>query len=104
MDTKFSNDIVQKNFEFRQYLDEVHKPDRRDWNVKPSNNEVMVEEGWRIVIKNNSSRVIQNVAKDLQDYLNASMNVAALLDKRDDLHSALKEDNVILLATKEDLA
>jgi hypothetical protein len=95
---------IEKNFEFRRYLDEIHKPDRRDWNVRASENEVTVEDGWKIIIKNNSSKVIQNVASDLQDYLLKSMNVSVLLVRNDDLQAVMNEDkHFILLATKEDL-
>lgn len=95
---------VEKSYQFRHFIDKVHKPDRRDWNVKCGSNEVLIEEGWKIIIKNEASGVIQNVAKDLQDYLFTSMNVSVLLVKKDDLITVLNEDSrFIILATKEDL-
>lgn len=103
VETRFNNK-VERSYQFRQYIDEVHKPDRRDWDIHCDSNEVMIEEGWKIVIKNESSELIKNVAKDLQDYFFTSMNVSVLLVKVEDLSAFVNEDKkYIILATKEDM-
>ncbi|NSW57602.1 MAG: hypothetical protein HPY44_16450 [Armatimonadetes bacterium] len=71
--------MSERNFQFRQRLNRVHRPDRRDPALTPADNEVVVEKGWRIAIPEGASEYITGVAQDLQDYFLTSMGVPTLL-------------------------
>ena len=72
----------EKNYEFRRVLEKVHTPNRRDPNAVCGNQETELTEGWTILVEQDCSHVILNVAKDLQDYLLVSMNISVLLKKK----------------------
>jgi len=69
----------ERNFQFRQRLNVVHLPDRRDPGLQPSEGETAVEHGRRIVVGTQATDYVTGVAKDLQDYLFTSMDVSTLL-------------------------
>ncbi|MFH1904242.1 MAG: hypothetical protein ABIK53_01795 [bacterium] len=100
-----SNKILnEKNYEFRRRLDVVHLPDRRNFNLKHEKDEVIVEEGWSVVISKKATQLVLNVAKDLQDYLLVSMNVSVLLERVDNVASVAQQGSkTIILTTKEEL-
>lgn len=96
--------MIERNYEFRKRLLEVHKPDRRDYSAILQSNEVMVDDNWDIVIPDNADRVMLNAAKDLQDYLFTSMGVSVRLNKVS--NNILKNElecngKKIILVTKE---
>lgn len=91
----------EKNYEFRKFLENIHTPDRRDYTVVCGENEVQINDGWTIVVEKDCSKVILNVAKDLQDYLLTSMNVSVLLKISKDLTPDMEQgENVIILAER----
>lgn len=91
----------EKNYQFRRLLEQVHIPNRRDYSVICGSNEVQITEGWMILVEEGCSRVILNVAKDLQDYLLDSMNVSVLLKRKADLTWDMEHGNkVIILAER----
>lgn len=71
--------MPERNFQFRQRLNTVHRSDRRDPALQPQTNEIAVQDGWRIVIAPDASQYLTDVAKDLQDYLYTSMQVSTIL-------------------------
>jgi len=94
----------ERSYQFRQYLDEVHKPGRRDPAVRCGNGESIIENGWKIIVKEDAADIIINAAKDLQDYFFTSMNVSVLLMKEEHLDQVIvKEKQIIVLATRDDL-
>lgn len=91
----------EKNYEFRRVLEKVHTPDRRDNSVVCGENEIEIKEGWTILVEENCSHVILNVAKDLQDYLLVSMQVSVLLKKKPDIETDMQQGkNVIILVER----
>ncbi|WP_409345527.1 hypothetical protein [Paenibacillus sp. MBLB4367] len=96
--------MSEKNYEFRKRLEVVHKPDRRDPNVRASAQEVEITDEWRIVIAKDAGPVVLNVAKDLQDYLLVSMDVSVPVRRvSDPALAASSEENVIVLAERRQL-
>jgi len=66
---------MERNYDFRQRLLEIHKPNRRmDW-AKPSSNDVEVTDEWIVSLPSLESPVLYNAAKDLVDYFAVSMGV-----------------------------
>lgn len=92
------------NYDFRKRLLEVHKQNRRDHSVGLSQDEVMVDDDWTIVVSDNAGRVIFNAARDLQDYLLVSMGVSVRLKKFCGIETEAVQDTFkLILATKEEL-
>jgi hypothetical protein len=71
--------MPERNFQFRQRLNEVHRSDRRDPEAQPRPGETAVGEGWRIVYEADASDYLVGVAQDLQDYFLTSMGIPMLL-------------------------
>ena len=49
--------MSERNYEFRRRITVVHRPNRRDQTIKPSPEEVLIEDGWSIVIPTNKVNV-----------------------------------------------
>ena len=95
---------MERNYEFRKRLEVVHKPNRRQENLVLEIDELLIDDGWTILIGNRAPQLVINVAKDLQDYLFTSMNVSVLIKRTEELaNAALQGESVIILATKEEL-
>ncbi len=93
----------EKNYEFRRFLEKIHQPDRRNYAAVCTDQEIEITEQWAILVEKACSKVILNVAKDLQDYLLTSMNVSVLLKIEDDLTQEMeKGSKVIILAERAD--
>lgn len=71
--------MSERNFQFRQRLNTVHRSDRRDPAATPATGETVISDSWRIAVPADSSEYLIGVAKDLQDYLFASMGVSTLM-------------------------
>ncbi|MCD9021632.1 hypothetical protein [Cohnella silvisoli] len=95
---------MESKYEFRRRLEEVHKPNRRDPNIRASQNELEIADDWRIVVGEAAGSLLLNTAKDLQDYLFTSMNVSVrLLRVKDVQEAAASGERLIVLATKEEM-
>ena len=100
----FWGGIVERNYKFRKRLEIVHQPNLRTENVVLAKDEVLIEDGWTILISADCEKLVENVAKDLQDYLFTSMNVSVLIKRTEELaNAALQGESVIILATKDEL-
>ena len=67
--------MPEVNYQFRERMLQVHKPDRRmPWAVC-GNDQVEVTSGWRICIPDRKDPVLYNAARDLEDYFAVSMGV-----------------------------
>ncbi len=71
--------MAERNFQFRQRLNTIHRTDRRDPAEQPRDGETVIGEGWQIVVNPSPSDYLLGVAQDLQDYLLRSMGVSTLL-------------------------
>lgn len=71
--------MVERNFQFRERLNVVHRSDRRDPAAQPNAGETIIADGWRIVLPAEPSAYLVGLGKDLQDYLFTSMGVSTLL-------------------------
>jgi len=74
--------MVERNFQFRRQLNEVHQRDRRNSALRPDATETEISNGWTIEIRPGAGAVLLQVAKDLQDYFLTSMNVSVMLLRR----------------------
>ena len=88
----------EKNYDFRKELMQVHKPNRRDLSLAPNKNEFVLTDGLCIVLPENANIVVTTAAKDFADYLDVSMNIAAVVSKK-----ALDDWQCIKLCINEDI-
>ncbi len=88
--------MAERNFQFRQRLNTIHRSDRRDPDARPRDGETVLGSGWRIVVSPDASDSLVGVAQDLQDYLLRSMGLSALVLRADEAPA----EQSILLTTK----
>ena len=88
---------MERNYEYRKRLTQVHRPDRRDYSISPGDGEMMVGSGWKIEIPADGGKLLVNAAKDLQDYLDVSMNVSVRIRHVEDVSES--GEKTIVLAT-----
>ncbi|MEF3304055.1 hypothetical protein [Paenibacillus sp. GYB003] len=94
----------ERNYEFRNRLDVVHRPNRRDPSLRPEAGECPIDEGWQIVIADGAGPHLVHVAKDLQHYLLDSMNCPVLLRRVPNVGEIAESGgSVIVLGEKQDL-
>lgn len=67
---------TEKNYDFRKRMLEVHRPNRRRYELDPKSNEIAIDGSWSIVVPRDADIVIYNAARDLEDYLFTSMGIA----------------------------
>ena len=70
---------MEKNYDFRKRLLQVHKPDRRMSWVKAKEGQVEIDSSWCIVLPEDCSALIYGAARDLEDYFLVSMGVSVHL-------------------------
>jgi hypothetical protein len=91
---------MERNYEFRKQLLEVHRHDVRDFGAVKGSGQLEISSDFSIYIETLTDRVILTAAKDLQDYLLLSMGLSLPLKKAGD--STEGRDKAILLAVNGD--
>ena len=91
--------IKENNYDFLKRMRVIHKPDRRDASIQASDNELVLDNSWQIVIPVNASAVICRAARDMQDYLLSSMRISVPVIKTD---KAVKAPKTLLYTTMAD--
>ncbi len=71
--------MIERKYAFRERLDQVHKPGRRDARAVCADGEIEITEDWCIVSAEELKRGA--AAVDLQDYLQVSMGLSVLIRK-----------------------
>lgn len=94
---------IERAYGFRKDLNCVHEKGRRDFSVKVMKNEIVVEDGWEILIDAMASELVETTAKDLQDYFFASMDVSVMLRKVTNIAECTEQKKSIIMATAKDL-
>ena len=69
---------LEKNYDFRKRMLEIHKKDIRDFSFKPDENMYEVKDDLTVYIPDKSP-VILNAAHDFVDYLFISMGISAII-------------------------
>ncbi len=71
--------LKEKRYDFKKELLEVHKKDRRDHSLTPNENELVIPNGFAILLPEACDKVVLTAAKDFSDYLLTSMNVSSMI-------------------------
>ena len=66
---------MEKNYQFRSRMDQVHKPGRRDPAAAAAADETVIDENWLISFASDAPASVVDTAKDLQDYFLVSMDM-----------------------------
>ena len=64
------------NYQFRERMTEVHKPNRRDFSKTLCDAQIEIDDSWTIIIQDDADKVIKNAARDLEDYFFVSMGIS----------------------------
>ena len=67
--------MVEKNYQFRERMLAVHKPNRRMPFALCKDGQTEVTDHWTVYIPTGDDRVLYNAARDLEDYFAVSMGV-----------------------------
>ena len=70
----------EKNYDFLRRMREIHKPDRRNHDLKPCEGETVIDSAWTIAVRKDAPEMIRKAACDLQDYLFVSMGVSVRIE------------------------
>jgi len=73
--------MAERNYQFRERMLEVHRPNRRMPWVERRSNEIEVTSDWTIYLPDSADVVLYNAARDLEDYLLVSMGVCCPVKK-----------------------
>ncbi len=71
---------MEKNYEFRKLLSRVHSHDIRNRKAVASQNEISINENWRIVASCKATDTLKRAVKDLQDYFLVSMRLPLTIE------------------------
>ena len=91
---------MERNYEFRRGLLEVHKKDRSNPEVWQSRTGCIVDDTWEIVYPHGSGRVLRYAAHDLQEYFEVSLGVYLRVVPAEDITQAITgQKSRIVLST-----
>ncbi|MBO5938459.1 MAG: hypothetical protein J6Q82_03055 [Clostridia bacterium] len=76
--------MKELNYQFRQRLSIVHKPNRRDPEKKPTDNQIEFDSSWTITLPRDADVVLKNACRDLEDYFSASMGISVRVTYEDE--------------------
>ena len=69
---------MERNYQFRERMLQVHKRDLRDDNLWKKRTGTIIEEGWEIVYPADADRVLLHAAHDLREFFEISMGMYLL--------------------------
>lgn len=64
---------MEQNYQFRARMDQVHKPDIRDFQAAAATDETVIDSSWVISYNSDAPQSVIDTAKDLLDYFSVSM-------------------------------
>jgi hypothetical protein len=82
---------MEKNYDFRKRLLEVHKSGRRDFSLAPGSDELALPNETDILIPVDAGRVLLRAARDMQEYLSVSLGICARVLMVEDVSLALPQ-------------
>lgn len=72
---------IEKKYQFKQELMQVHKPNLRDSKLTPEKDEFVFTDGVVLLLPPLADKVVTHAAWDFSDYLFTSMGVSAMVAK-----------------------
>ena len=74
---------MEKRYDFKRDLLNVHKPGLRDFSRKPNGNEFVITDGLAVVGPKDADKVIMNAVRDFESFLFISMKTSAFVTEND---------------------
>lgn len=87
---------MEKKYQFKEDMLQIHKKDRRDFSQKVCDNEFEIKNGFSIVVPENAGDVTMTAVRDFVDYLFTSMQLSAMI-------SLAAEENCVKIALNQEL-
>lgn len=75
---------MEKKYQFKEEMLNIHKKDRRDLSLKPCSDEFEIKNGFSLVVPQNAGDVTMTAVRDFVDYLFTSMNISAMISYEGD--------------------
>ena len=60
---------MEKRYDFKRELLNVHKPGLRDFGRKPNADEFVISDGLAVVVPKGADKVIMNAVRDFESFL-----------------------------------
>ncbi len=79
----------ERNYQFRERMLEVHQKNLRNFDIVAENDEFIIDDGIFVAIGKDADIVIETAAKDFLDYLITSMDIGAVLTKKENVKGAI---------------
>lgn len=87
---------MEKKYQFKENMLQIHQKDRRDFSLVPFNDEFEIKNGFSIVVAENAGDVTMTAVRDFVDYLFTSMKVSAMI-------SLAAEENCVKISLNQDI-
>ena len=84
---------MEKKYEFRKKLLQVHKKDIRNYDIVPNKDDFEFADGVIITLPENSGEVLKNAVKDFNDFFFTSMNISARCGKNGVVEFEISPEN-----------
>lgn len=91
---------MEHAYDFRRAMLQIHKPDLRNLDVAPSENEFVLNENSCLCLPVDAGRVLRRAALDMQDYLSTSMGVPVCIRTYENLTETYTGDIVYTLSER----
>ncbi len=97
--------MTESPYAFRHILGTVQAADRRSPTATATPAEITIAGSWSIAVPKDASRLVHNVARDLQDYFQVSMDISLAIRYVDSIESDEQraEQRVIVIGVTGDL-
>ena len=74
---------MEKRYDFKRNLLNVHKAGLRDFSRKPKENEFVISDGLAVVVPKDADKVVMNAVRDFESFLFISMKTSAFVTEND---------------------
>ena len=74
---------MERRYDFKRDLLNVHKKGLRDFSLSPAKDEFVVSDGLAVVVPKDADKVIMNAVRDFESFLFISMKTSAFVTEND---------------------
>lgn len=78
---------MEKKYQFKSDLLQIHKKDRRDYSLVPHDDEIELKNGLCLVVPKDAGDVTMTAVRDFLDYLYTSLNLSAMISNAGEKNS-----------------
>ena len=78
---------MEKRYDFKKELLNIHKSYRRDFSKNPHYDEIEISDGVAIILPEDADDLVENAVRDFSEYLYTSMKIGSLITGTDKKYS-----------------